>query len=197
MLPASGSYRDQAVATLEALRDIEGSGRLLAEVGTAHRFQGREFPIVVFDTVEGQQGKPLWMAQASRSLEASDWQRNGVRLFNVALTRVQTRLYIIGSHVRIAKAKRGTAFAQVAALLGTQGVRRLPAAALITPPSTAEAERQLGPFGAQLKDVLARHVEVTDVDDERDFFETFANAWPPTGPRARSKPGRMRSSPST
>ncbi len=45
-------YAYQAMATLEAMRDIESSGRPLAEVGTAHRFQGREFPIVVFDTVE-------------------------------------------------------------------------------------------------------------------------------------------------
>jgi len=38
-------YPVQAEATLEALRDIEGSGGgRLAEVGTAHHFQGREFP---------------------------------------------------------------------------------------------------------------------------------------------------------
>ncbi|MDQ2873841.1 MAG: AAA domain-containing protein [Actinomycetota bacterium] len=37
-------YVIQAEATLEALRDVEPGGRPLAEVGTAHRFQGREFP---------------------------------------------------------------------------------------------------------------------------------------------------------
>jgi superfamily I DNA and/or RNA helicase len=59
-------YSVQAEATLEALRDVEPSGRPLAEVGTAHRFQGREFPVVVFDTVEPQYDSGLWMGQASR-----------------------------------------------------------------------------------------------------------------------------------
>jgi hypothetical protein len=36
-------YTAQAQATLEALRDVEATGETLAEVGTAHRFQGREF----------------------------------------------------------------------------------------------------------------------------------------------------------
>jgi hypothetical protein len=37
-------YGVQAESTLEALRDVERGGRPLAEVATAHRFQGREFP---------------------------------------------------------------------------------------------------------------------------------------------------------
>lgn len=36
-------YVIQAEATLEALRDIEPDGHPYAEVGIAHRFQGREF----------------------------------------------------------------------------------------------------------------------------------------------------------
>ncbi|MEV7907600.1 AAA domain-containing protein [Streptomyces anulatus] len=169
-------YRDQAEATLEALRDIEGSGSPLAEVGTAHRFQGREFPIVIFDTVEGEQGPNLWMAQASRTSTASDWERTGLRLFNVAVTRVQTRLYVIASRRRIADARKGTAFTHLRELLATGRVRRVPAAALVTPPSTAEAERYLGVFGTELKEVLARHVEVSDVHDEQSFFSAFSTA---------------------
>ena len=82
-------YAAQAEATLEALRDVEPGGRPLAEVGTAHRFQGREFPIVIFDTVEPQRDRPLWMGQASRLPGSNSWQQSGVRLFNVAVTRVQ------------------------------------------------------------------------------------------------------------
>ena len=37
-------YSDQVEATLEALRDQEESTAGVTEVGTAHRFQGREFP---------------------------------------------------------------------------------------------------------------------------------------------------------
>jgi hypothetical protein len=58
-------YTVQAEATLEALRDVEPGGRPLAEVGTAHLFQGREFPIMVFDTVEPQYDGNLWIGQAS------------------------------------------------------------------------------------------------------------------------------------
>lgn len=164
-------YGSQADATLEALRDVESGGGPLAEVGTAHRFQGREFPVVVFDTVEGSDGRDLWMSLAHRGPGASDWLRDGVRLFNVAATRVQTRLYVIGSWERISSAKDGRAFTHLAALVGTPGVRRLRASHLITPPN--EAKRDLGEFGADLAEVLARHVEVTGVDDELAFFNTF------------------------
>ncbi|MEV5430233.1 AAA domain-containing protein [Streptomyces sp. NPDC052701] len=164
-------YGTQADATLEALRDVEGGSGPLAEVGTAHRFQGREFPVVVFDTVEGADGRELWMSSAHREPDASDWARNGVRLFNVAATRVQSRLYVIGSWERIRAARNGRAFTHLAALVGTPGVRRLRASHLITPPH--EKARDLGGFGVALADVLARHVEVTGIDDELTFYSTF------------------------
>ncbi|WP_237523201.1 MULTISPECIES: phospholipase D-like domain-containing protein [unclassified Streptomyces] len=59
----------------------------------------------------------------------------------------------------------------IAALVGTPGVRRLRAGHLITPPH--EDARKLGEFGAALANVLARHVEVTGIDDETTFFSTF------------------------
>jgi hypothetical protein len=164
-------YGVQAEATLEALRDVETEGQPLAEVGTAHRFQGREFPIVIFDTVEGADSRELWMARAHRQPGANEWERNGVRLFNVAVTRVQTRLYVIGSWQRIAEAKRGTALAHLAAMAGTPGVRRLQAKQLITPPHTHGPH--LGEFGSALAEVLSRHVEVTDIQDELAFYSTF------------------------
>ncbi|WP_431983087.1 AAA domain-containing protein [Streptomyces qinglanensis] len=163
-------YGAQADATLEALRDVE-SGGPLAEVGTAHRFQGREFPVVVFDTVEGADGLELWMSLAHRGPGANDWNRNGIRLFNVAATRVQTRLYVIGSWERMRTTKDGRALARLAALVGSPGVRRLRASHLITPPH--ENTRNLGGFGTALADVLARHVNITGIDDERTFFTTF------------------------
>ncbi|MFE2162611.1 AAA domain-containing protein [Streptomyces lydicus] len=167
-------YRVQAEATLEALRDVEGpGGGALAEVGTAHKFQGREFDIVVFDTVEGGVGsRELWMACAHLQPAASSWPRDGVRLFNVAVTRVKTRLYVIASGERVKNAKPGTALAQLAALIGTRrGVRVLPAKTLITPPTAPPTFR--GEFGTALAEVLSRHVEVAEIDDERDFYRTF------------------------
>ena len=67
-------YTAQAEATLETLRDVEPGGRPLAEVGTAHRFQGREFPVVVFDTVEPQYDGNLWIGQASLLPGTNRWQ---------------------------------------------------------------------------------------------------------------------------
>ncbi|MGW1196380.1 AAA domain-containing protein [Streptomyces sp. NPDC002536] len=164
-------YGVQADTTLEALRDVEGRGGPLAEVGTAHRFQGREFPVVVFDTVEGADSRELWMALARRGPGANDWERDGVRLFNVAATRVQTRLYVIASWQRIESSKNDKVFTHLAAMVNTPGVRRLQAKHLITPPQ--KDNPMLGGFGAALADVLARHVEVTDIQDELAFFRAF------------------------
>ena len=68
-------YTAQAEATLEALRDVEPGGRPLAEVGTAHRFQGREFPVVVFDTVEPWHDGNMWIGQASLLPGSGPWQQ--------------------------------------------------------------------------------------------------------------------------
>lgn len=166
-------YGVQAEATLEALRDVENAGRPLAEVGTAHRFQGREFDVVVFDTVEGSgDSRELWMALAHRQPGAEAWHRNGLRLFNVAVTRTKTRLYVIAGGARVKNAKPGTALSRLAALIGTPGVRVLKAKHLIAPPTAPVPFR--GAFGTALAEVLGRHVEVADVHDETTFFDTFA-----------------------
>jgi len=163
----------QADATLEALRDMEPGGRPLAEVGTAHRFQGREFPVVVFDTVEPWHDGGLWMGQASRRPGSSAWQQSGVRLFNVATTRVQHRLYVIVSRERVRNAKPGTALGHLGALLRDKQVRSVPATSLITPPEWEPSN--LGPEGMRLAEVLARHVTIADIHDELSFYEQFAH----------------------
>jgi hypothetical protein len=165
-------YNPQAEATLEALRDVESGGGPLAEVGTAHRFQGREFPVVVFDTVEPLHDGNMWIGQASLLPGSSPWQQNGVRLFNVATTRVQHRLYVIASRDRVLNAKPGTALGHLGTLLRDRQVRSLSATTLITPTTWEPAN--LGPEGARLADVLARHVTITDINDERSFYEQFA-----------------------
>jgi len=165
-------YTVQAEATLEALRDVEPGGHPLAEVGTAHRFQGREFPIVVFDTVEPLHDGNLWIGQASRLPGSNPWQQEGVCLFNVATTRVQHRLYVIASRGRVRNAKPGTAFGHLGALVGDRKVRSIPATGLVTPLEFEPVN--LGPEGRRLAEVLARHVEITDVNDERSFYDQFA-----------------------
>lgn len=166
-------YVPQAGATLEALRDMEPGGRPLAEVGTAHRFQGREFPVVVFDTVESSLSDPLWIGLASRLPGTSDWEQTGVRIFNVATTRAQQRLYVIAGRERVLRAKPGTALGHFAAMLRDHKVRGIPATGLITPPEFVPPN--LGPEGRRLAEVLSRHVQITDIHDEHTFYEQFAS----------------------
>jgi hypothetical protein len=166
-------YRHQAEATLEALRDVEPDGRPLAEVGTAHRFQGREFPVVVLDTVESAYGPPLWIGKASQLPGSNRWKQGGVRLFNVATTRAQHRLYVIASRQRVSTARPGTALGHLDTLLSERLVRSIQATRLITPPEWEPPN--LGPEGTRLAEVLARHVTITDIHDERSFYEQFAD----------------------
>jgi hypothetical protein len=165
-------YSDQVEATLEALRDREQGAGPITEVGTAHRFQGREFPVVVFDLVEDDRSE-RWMSVAS--LTADEYARNGVRLFNVAITRTQTRLYLIASRRRIDAAAAGTPLAYVAWLLRERRARMVSGACLVTPTVfDAGARYGLGVFGNELADVLAEHVRISDISDERRFYDTFA-----------------------
>jgi hypothetical protein len=159
-------YGLQAEATLEALRDVEAGGPL-AEVGTAHKFQGREFPVVVFDTVETRLGGPGWVARATLG-DGNSWHRDGVRLFNVAATRVKHRLYVIASGERVRRAPSGTALGHFRDLLEQEHVLPVSAAKLITP--SGWDPLPLGPESAALAEVLARHIEVTDINDEVTFF---------------------------
>lgn len=95
-------YRSQ-VDTLNATF-ATSAARKHVDIGTSHRFQGREFPVVIFDLVEDGTSQS-WVAKAATNGNA--WQRGGLRLANVAITRNQGRLYLIGSLRAIAVAKSG------------------------------------------------------------------------------------------
>jgi hypothetical protein len=166
-------YGKQVDATLEALRDHESGSATTTEVGTAHRLQGREFPIVVFDLVEDEYDR-RWMAAASRT--AGNWEHEGVRLFNVAITRAQTRLYLIGSRRQILTAPAGTPLGIVAELIRSRRARVVPATMLVTPTTAPEGSRAAlaGTFTGELAELLAQHVRVTDIHDERTFYEVIA-----------------------
>lgn len=165
-------YRPQADATLEALRDHEVGTGAVTEVGTAHRFQGREFQVVIFDLVEDEHRR-RWMAEASRN--GTNYERNGVRLFTVAVTRAKTRLYLIGSRRRVDAAPRGTPLGYIAGMLRTGQVDAVRATELITPTPIVGAELpELGPFGNELAEILAEHIEVAYIHDERTFYQVFS-----------------------
>ena len=164
-------YSSQIEATLEALRDQEGAAIEATEIGTVHRFQGREFPVVVFDLVEDTGRR--WMGQASSG--GGRYRVNGLRLFTVAITRAQSRLYLIGSRTQISTAPDGTPLAQIARMLRARQARSVSATALITPTLlTGTDVPPLGPFSCELAEILAHHVHVADIHDERSFYDVFA-----------------------
>ncbi|HET9896816.1 MAG TPA: AAA domain-containing protein [Streptosporangiaceae bacterium] len=167
-------YRVQADITLEALRDIEKGGLPLAEVGTAHRSQGREFPIVVFDTVEGELGDGLWMSFASRGPASNSWKQEGMRLFNVAATRAQRRLYVVASRRRILAADPDTTFGHFAAMLRDRSITTVAATKLLAATADLSAPAGLGQEGMRVAEILARHAEVSDIHDDLAFYEHLA-----------------------
>jgi phosphatidylserine/phosphatidylglycerophosphate/cardiolipin synthase-like enzyme len=128
--------------------------------------------VVIFDLVESADGEGMWMAKAGRTTRGGQFARDGLRLFNVAVTRVQQRIYLLGSRNRIERAAPDTVLGELAAMLATKKVRKLAATDLIAP---FAAPDRLGPVGSRLAEVLSRHVEVSDIQDEITFYDTFAD----------------------
>jgi phosphatidylserine/phosphatidylglycerophosphate/cardiolipin synthase-like enzyme len=163
-------YGLQVEATLEALRDAEGATQLLgAEVGTAHRFQGREFDVVIFDLVEDDRGDG-WVSRGR--LDGNDWQRQGARLFNVGATRAIRRLYLISSGRKVHAAPKGTALAPLRAMLAAGRARMIPATELLTPIG-AQPALEPDPLVHELAQVLAEYVRVVAIHDEHSFYEAL------------------------
>jgi len=92
-------YSDQRRLTRIVLDE---AGLNEVAVGTVHAFQGREFPVVLFDLVESGPGDS-WVAKAERS--KNDFIRNGLRVFNVAITRNQGTLIIITDAPQLQRAQ--------------------------------------------------------------------------------------------
>jgi hypothetical protein len=100
-------------------------------IGTSHKFQGREFPVVIFDLVEFTPtpgSPPGWVARGR--LHGSRWELDGLRLFNVALTRARRRMYLIADGGAIDAAREGP-LAEVRAMIGNRQVRVVPVRELL------------------------------------------------------------------
>jgi AAA domain len=76
------------------------------EIGTPYRFQGRGFGTVIFDLAENGDG---WVARAGQSTDRL--VLDGLRVFNVAITRARRRLYVIASGALLRKSATGPLFA--------------------------------------------------------------------------------------
>ena len=95
-------YRLQADLVQDLLNESGANPRI--EVGTSHRFQGREFDTVIFDLVEDGRRRG-WVANGM--LEGTRYEASGLRLFNVGITRARRKLYLIANAAAVRKACTG------------------------------------------------------------------------------------------
>jgi AAA domain/PLD-like domain len=160
-------YTEQVDATLEALRDVEADPTLSTEVGTVHRFQGREFDVVIFDLVEDGRG---WIS--SSRLNGRRFERDGARLFNVGLTRTKHRLYLVVSGQAVKHARRGTVLSHIHSMMAEGRVGTVRAADHLTPVGTAPPADETA-FGKDLDEALAQYVRVRDIADEHRFYQAL------------------------
>ncbi len=119
-------YRHQAQLTTAQVRDAHAAD---VQVGTAHAFQGREFPVVIFDFVEDGSGTS-WVGRANR--DGSSWERSGSRIFTVGVTRSAGRLYLVGHAGAIRSAKSGP-FAALSRLIDRSQATVLDAREILGP----------------------------------------------------------------
>lgn len=164
-------YKDQWLASLEALRDLEGDRpSSLIEVGTAHRLQGREFDSVVFDLVEDS-GTRRWVAQGEWDASIA-WQRDGARLFNVATTRGKYRLYVICHLAAVQRAAEGTVLASVRRLLDDGRIQVVPGTAIVPAPGGRQTVAD-DPLVEELEEALGTYVRVVGIQDEHEIFDSL------------------------
>lgn len=115
-------YRGQAERAAE-LSSRLGMG---VECGTAHRFQGRQFDIVVVDLMQDDQ--PRWAGRAN--LHGNARESSAAKLLNVALTRARRQLYLFGDWEFIRRAPT-PGMRALAGLEGHPNFRRVDAATVV------------------------------------------------------------------
>jgi hypothetical protein len=155
----------------------ESNSHPQVEVGTSHRFQGREFDTVVFDLVEDG-SQPGWIAQGN--LYGSSWAADGVRLFNVGITRARHKLYLIANLAAVEKARSGPLHA-VRLLRDSGSIHVVRAADILGLPNAPEND----PVAGDIWHALRNHATLIDLFDEdvlpeelcRRFDEATERIW--------------------
>ncbi|MGB6073203.1 MAG: AAA domain-containing protein [Rhodococcus sp. (in: high G+C Gram-positive bacteria)] len=90
---------------------------LSIECGTAHKFQGRQYNVVILDLMQDS-GPLRWAAQAD--LSGNKREVSAAKLLNVGITRAQQRLYIIGDW-RVVRSTQTPGMTAIASLVGRPG----------------------------------------------------------------------------
>lgn len=160
-------YRPQAklLGLFAREQGLAGAGEVIA--GTAHTFQGNEAPVVIFDLVNDEPHWRVGMFDPRRD-------PGTMRLLNVALTRAQRRLIVVGDFAWIERqARQGFLHQLVAELKATSPVVE---ARTILPEGLA------GRAAAAQRASLASHAEPVPpqlvVSQERFFDHLYADLAP-------------------
>ncbi|MFE5329333.1 AAA domain-containing protein [Embleya sp. NPDC056575] len=169
-------YKAQAQVTHDWLHD---QGRLFrspaVEVGTAHRFQGREFDVVVLDLVED--GVLSGWTAAGNFRDARAFAKDGARLFNVGATRARQRVYVIAAWEALAKAANGTVLAQLRDMARAEPealVRGVRSGQLLGLPATESPG--LNPLQQEIWQAFEGHVRYTAIHDEDTYYPDALDA---------------------
>lgn len=135
------------------------------EVGTSHRFQGREFDTVVFDMVEDGRG---WIA--SGDLLGGSYAAGGVRLFNVGITRARHKLYLIANGSAVLRAGSGP-LAAIRKLLSAGDIQMIRACEILGLPNAPVDD----PAAEELWHALRDHATLVDLYDEDRLPEALSD----------------------
>ncbi len=188
-------YNQQRDATDAALQD-GGFSQGTVPVGTSHAFQGRQFDTVLVDLVEDGRG---WIATANRN--GNDYDFDGLRLFNVAVTRAKNRLYVLVTGRALSQARQGP-LASLKEMVRSGAARSVDAGGLL---GLSGSERPVsGTPEADLLAALDPYVRVDGIHDEDAAIEAAItqiqlaeqsvwcwSAWVANMPPASSMPSRM------
>jgi phosphatidylserine/phosphatidylglycerophosphate/cardiolipin synthase-like enzyme len=131
--------------------------------------------VVVVDLVEDGE-VPGWAAKASMR-SASDWERDGARLVNVAVTRARHRVYLLASGRAVEAARRGSTFSHLAALVEDGTVRAVRATDLLGLPAEDLDERNAPDrLHTELWEAFAGQVVAEAVYDEHGYVPAVLDA---------------------
>lgn len=169
-------YKLQAQVTHDWLHD---QGRLFrtpaVEVGTAHRFQGREFDVVILDLVEDGV-LPGWAAVGDFK-DPRGYPKDGARLFNVGATRARQRVYVLAAWDALARADKGTVLAQLRDMARAQPVPLVGGVRSGQLLGLSDGESPgLNPLQQEIWHAFEGHVRYTAIHDEDSYFPDALDA---------------------
>lgn len=136
-------YKYQSQLTSNVLLDANITN---AYVGTSHRFQGQEFDVVLADLVTNSDQRS-WMKYArrpdsNRSMSSFDVScLNGLRVFNVAVTRNMGKLYLLCSVSAIKSSRPGSALYAIRTLLNRDALEIIGVREFLGPSAATPAAR--------------------------------------------------------